>query len=81
MYLVFENQIMEQGWDPEVKKFLRKVLNTIAYGLLWMMASLTAGLYFGLAYHPDIFYTATFYLLFFVSLFLLIRYYYRIWRR
>ena len=51
---------MEQGWGPDVKKYLRKVLNTIAYGLLWLMAALTAGLYFGLAYHPDTLYSVIF---------------------
>jgi Na+/H+-dicarboxylate symporter len=72
---------MEQGWDPEVKKYFQKILNTIGYGLLWLMAALTAGLYFGLAYHADILYSIIFYVVFVVSLFLLIRYYYRIWRK
>jgi len=72
---------MEQGWDPEVKKYFRKILNTIGYGLLWLMAVLTAGFYFGLAYHPNIFYAGLFYTGFVISLFLLIRYYYRIWRK
>ena len=72
---------MEQGWDPEVKKYFRKILTTIGYGLLWLMAVLTAGLYFELAYHPDIFYAILFYAGFFISLGLLIRYYYRIWKK
>lgn len=72
---------MEQGWDPDVKKYLRKVLNTIGYGLLWLMAALTAGLYFGLAHHSDTLYSVIFYAGFVSSLFLLIRYYYRIWRK
>jgi hypothetical protein len=72
---------MEQGWDPEMKKFLRKILNTIAYGLLWMMTGLTAGFYFGLAYHSNLFYTTAFYIFFSLSLFLLLRYYYRSWRK
>ena len=72
---------MEQGWGPDVKKYLRKVLNTIAYGLLWLMAALTAGLYFELAHHSVTLYSVIFYVVFVVSLFLLIRYYYRIWRK
>ena len=76
-----KTKTMEQGWDPDVKKYLRKVLNTIAYGLLWLMAALTAGLYFGLAYHPDTLYSVIFYAGFVISLFLLIRYYYRIWKK
>ncbi|HKZ66557.1 MAG TPA: hypothetical protein VJ111_09395 [Chitinophagaceae bacterium] len=76
-----ENKTMEQGWDPEVKKYLRKVLNTIAYGLLWLMSALTGGLYFQLAYHSNLFYAGLFYTLFLISLFLLIRYYYRSWKK
>ena len=71
---------MEQGWDPEVKKFFRKILNTIGTGLLWMMAVLTAGLYFGLAYHSNLLYITLFYIGFAVSLGLLLRYYYHLWK-
>ncbi len=72
---------MEQGWDPEVTKYFRKILNTIAFGLLWLMAALTAGLYFGLAYHPYILYTILFYTGLSISLALLIFYYYRMWKK
>jgi hypothetical protein len=72
---------MEQGWDPEVRKYFRKVMSTIGYGLLWMMAVLTAGLYFGLAHHPVTMYSVIFYIAFAVTLFLLLRYYYRVWRK
>ena len=71
---------MEQGWDPDVKKFFRKILNTIATGLLWMMAVLTAGIYFGLAYHSNLVYVTLFYVGFAVSLGLLLRYYYYLWK-
>jgi hypothetical protein len=72
---------MEQGWDPEVKKYFQKIMNTIALGLFWLMAVLTAGLYFGLAYHPNTLYSVFFYIGFVASLFFLLRYYYRIWRK
>jgi hypothetical protein len=71
---------MEQGWDPEVTKFFRKIINTIAYGLLWLMAVLTAGLYLELAYHSKTVYVVLFYTGLVISLGLLIRYYYRIWK-
>lgn len=71
---------MEQGWDPEVKKYFRKIINTIAMGLLWLMGTLTAGLYFGLAYHSNVFYLLLFYSGLLASLAVLIRYYYRIWK-
>jgi hypothetical protein len=72
---------MEQGWDPEVKKYFQKILSTLGYGLLWVMGALTSGLYFGLAYHANPLFSAIFYILFGGSLFLLIRYYYRKWKK
>ncbi len=71
---------MEQGWDPEVTKYFRKIINTIAMGLLWLMTALTAGLYFRLAYHSNILYLILFYTGLTISLGLLIRYYYRMWK-
>lgn len=73
---------MEQGWDPGVKKFFVRILNTISVGMLWMMTAATTGLYFKLAYFttrpviiPIIFYTCLL-----VSLFFVIRYFYRVWK-
>jgi hypothetical protein len=71
---------MEQGWDPEVKRFFLKIINSIAIGLLWLMAALTAGLYFGLAYHSNTVYIILFYVGLIVSLTFLLRYYYRTWK-
>jgi hypothetical protein len=71
---------MEQGWDPEVTRYFRKIINTIAYGLLWLMAVLTAGLYFGLAYRSNTLYIILFYTVLVISLGFLVRYYYRIWK-
>lgn len=73
---------MEQGWDPDVKKFFRKIINTISFGLIWLMTVVTAGLYFKLGYRTDkpvymiIYYSATL-----ITLFFLLRYYYRIWKK
>jgi hypothetical protein len=72
---------MEQGWDPDVKKFLIKVLHALSYGVIWILASVTAGIYFHLAYadgHPVIF-TVLFYTAMLAGLWFLLRYYYRIW--
>lgn len=73
---------MEQGWDPEVKTFFRKIMNTISYGLIWLMSMITAGLYFGLAYPADkpLILTVIFYIVFLVTLVLLIRYFYKTWK-
>jgi hypothetical protein len=70
---------MEQGWDPEVKQFFLRIINTVSWGLLWMMTCATAGLYFQLAYGKGI-YTVIFYVFMTATLFLLLRYLYRKWK-
>ena len=41
---------MEQGWDPQVSRFFARIINALAWTLVWMIASATAGFYFGLAF-------------------------------
>ena len=41
---------MEQGWDPQVSRFFVRIINALAWTLIWMIASATAGFYFGLAF-------------------------------
>ena len=72
---------MESGWDPEIKKYFIKILNSIALGLLWLMAMLTIGLYVGMATEKGLLYKIIFYLLLFITLGLLLRYYYRTWKK
>lgn len=74
---------MEQGWDPAVKKFFIKIMNSIFLGLFWLIACATAGLYFKLAYTEEgkpVAYTVLFYAGMVISLFFLLRYYYIIWK-
>lgn len=71
---------MEQGWDPEVRKYFRKIINTLFIGLFWLMTVLTAGLYFGLAAHHNTVYRVIFFAGLLVSLAFLLRYYYKTWR-
>jgi len=73
---------MESGWDPDVKKFLLKILNSISWVLLWMIAAATAGIYFELAYSngKPLLYTIIFYVAATVTLFLLIRHLYKVWK-
>jgi hypothetical protein len=73
---------MEQGWDPDVKKFLLKVLNSLSLVLLWLIACATAGIYFELGYTngKPLIYTILFYAGMLISLILLLRYLYKIWR-
>ena len=74
---------MERGWDPEVKKYFRKIMNSISIGLLWMMVMVFIGLYHGWAFiegGADV-YNIIFYSLLVISLALLIRYYYKLWKK
>ena len=74
---------MEQNWDPGVKKFFVKILNSLSWGLTWMLACAIAGIYFELGYvgGKPVIYTILFYTLMAVTLFLLVRYLMRVWRR
>ena len=73
---------MEQGWDPDIKKFFLKVLNSLFWGLLWLMATTTAGLYYGLAFSngQPLIYIILFYTGMLITLLLLLRYYFRTWK-
>ena len=73
---------MESGWDPDVKKFLIKVLNSLSLVLLWMIACATAGIYFQLGHinGGPLIYTILFYSVMMITLFLLLRYLFKIWK-
>lgn len=77
-----KNYCMESGWDPDVKKFLVKVLNSISLVLLWMIAAATTGIYFQLGFinNGHLIYTIIFYAVLTLTLFLLLRYLYKIWK-
>ena len=74
---------MEQGMGPEVRKFFRKILNTLSYGLIWLIAVVTAGIYYKLGWRADdkpVIYVILFYIAAVVSLFFLLRYFYKLWK-
>lgn len=73
---------MQPNWDPDVKKFLLNVLNSVSLVLLWMMACATAGIYFELGYTngKPLIYTILFYAGMLITLLLLIRYLYNKWK-
>ena len=74
---------MEQGWDPQVRNYFRKILNSISLVLAWTIACMIAGLYYRLGYAKDqpVLYTILFYLVAVVTLFLLVRYLYKTWKK
>jgi hypothetical protein len=71
------------GMDPEMRKYFRKIINSFSIGLLWLLSVATAGLYFNLAIiHTTLkWYNLVFYLCFFISLTLLLKYLYAVWKR
>lgn len=74
---------MQRNWDPDVKRFFGKIINSISLTLLWMLSCATAGIYFKLGYFNEgpVFRPVLFYSAMVLTLFLLIRYLYRIWNR
>lgn len=74
---------MEQGWDPEIKKYFRKIISTISFGLIWMIGVVAAGIYYKLGWKEDkpVICVILFYAGAIISLLLLLRYYYRLWKK
>jgi hypothetical protein len=72
----------DPNWDPGVKRYFVKILNSVALGLIWMLAAATAGIYFELAWKGSkpIIYTILYYMGLAVSLFFLLRYYHKHWK-
>lgn len=71
----------EPGWE-HVKKYFRKIMNSFALGLLWMLSAATTGFYFKLAvadeglHWPNV----VFYVLLAASFAGLLWYYYKTWK-
>jgi hypothetical protein len=72
-----------QGWDPEVKQYFRKIANSFAVGALWLLLLGLSGFAFGLAVFKDVvrWYNLVYYGVLLISLSLLLLYYYRLWRK
>ena len=58
-------------------------MNSVSFGLLWMMAGATAGIYYELGYSngKPVIYTILFYAGMLITLLLLIRYLYNTWKK
>jgi hypothetical protein len=68
--------------EPEVKKFLQKVVSSIFLGMTWLTLNMTLGIFFGLLFVNDRLTVGNliFYAFFLVSLYGLIRFYIRTWK-
>ncbi len=71
------------GMDPEVKRYFKKIMKSFGVGLLWLLVSGTAGLFFklGIIKNSWRWYNLVFYGFFFVTLIMLIFFYYKLWRK
>jgi hypothetical protein len=70
------------GMDPEMKRYFRKIVNSFSWGALWLISIATLGIFFQLGFVGGgiKWYNVLFYLILMVSLLLLLRYYYKMWR-
>ena len=70
------------GMDPEVKQYFRKIVKSFTAGLIWMIAVSTAGIFFRLGYLGDgaRWSNIVFYIFSLVSLFMMLRYLYNLWK-
>jgi len=71
----------DPGWEA-VKRYFRKIMNSFALGLLWMLTAATSGLYFKLAYVDERLQwpTVVFYALFGITFLGLVWYLYKTWK-
>jgi ABC-type glycerol-3-phosphate transport system permease component len=74
---------MQGGMEPEMKDYLRKVLNTLFVGLLWLILNATLGIFFGFAFTDGKIRLSNvlFYLWFLASLSAMLWHFYRLWRK
>jgi len=70
-------------FEPEVKDFLKRIISSLFLGLFWLMLNMTLGIYFGLLFVNRKISTGNilFYISLLGSLFFLIRFYYRTWKK
>lgn len=68
--------------DKDVKKYFIKILYSISWGVIWIMAFISLGIYNELAFigGKPILYNILFYVFISVTLGALIRYYYKTWK-
>jgi NADH:ubiquinone oxidoreductase subunit 3 (subunit A) len=68
--------------EPEARDFLKRVMQTVSVGLLFLLLHMTAGIYFNWAFfeaEPRIG-NIIYYIIFLASLTALFYYYYKLWK-
>lgn len=72
----------DQGMDPQVKRYFRKIINSFSVGLIWLLTMAMAGLYFrlGIVEEHIRWYNTVFFFFAFISLCALLYYFYKTWK-
>jgi hypothetical protein len=70
-------------FEPEVQDFLKRVVSSLFIGLFWLIVNMTLGIYFGLGFVGESISIGNiiFYVFLLGSLSLLIRFYYKTWKK
>jgi hypothetical protein len=69
--------------EPEVQDFLKRIVSSLFIGLFWLIVNMTLGIYFGLLFVGESISIGNiiFYIFLLSSLGLLIRFYYKTWKK
>jgi hypothetical protein len=69
--------------EPEVQDFLKRIVSSLFIGLFWLIVNMTLGIYFGLLFvgRSISIGNIIFYIFLLGSLSLLIRFYYKTWKK
>lgn len=72
-----------QGWDPEVSRYFRKILNSVVAFVTWLLFISTLGLFLRMAYITGEWHwqNTVFYSFFLLSFFFLLFFLIRAWRK
>lgn len=70
------------GIEPETRDFLKRIMQTVSMGMLFLLVHMTVGIYFNWAFFEEEIHTGNiaYYFFLIVSLTALIYYYYRMWK-
>lgn len=73
---------MNSGFEPEIRDFLKRILQTVSVGILFLLLHMTFGIYFNWAFFEGHIRMGNivYYFVFLASLAALIYYYYRLWK-
>lgn len=73
---------MSSGFEPEIRDFLKRILQTVSVGMLFLLLHMTFGIYFNWAFFDDQIRMGNivYYFIFLASLGGLVYYYVRLWK-